>query len=102
MLRRTVRGGLAGETSEVALKAGDDPLVAGRLGGPAACFGVVTELMDVGELGLDRRGEVTGGGKVRAGLADVGVPPRWLATRQSRTMSNRNNEGRCRELFDTV
>jgi transposase len=62
-----------GEAVEVAFEAGDDPLVAGGLGGPASGFSVVAELADVGELGFDYRGEVGGGDVVGAGLTDVGV-----------------------------
>jgi transposase len=67
-------GGVVGvEPSEVGFEAGDDALVAGGLGGPAAGFGVVAELADVVELSGDGGGEVGGGDVVGAGLADVGV-----------------------------
>ncbi len=59
------------EPVEVALQAGDDPGVAGDLPVPAAGFGVVTQRLLVGELGLQRREELDVGGVVVALLADV-------------------------------
>ena len=50
-----------------------DAGVAGGFSVPAAGFGVGLQVLDVGELVLDRVAESGAGGEVVAGFADVGV-----------------------------
>lgn len=57
----------------MAFEAGEYALVSVGLGGPSAAFGVVSELVDVSDLGLEGRGEIGRSDVVGAGLADVGV-----------------------------
>lgn len=54
-------------------EAGDDAGVAGHLGVPAACLGVVAQGEHVVELGLELGEELGGGDEVVSLLADVGV-----------------------------
>jgi len=61
------------QTPEVALDAGDDAGVAGDFGVPASRLGVVSERLDVDELGLELGQELGGGDEVVALLADVGI-----------------------------
>jgi hypothetical protein len=65
--------GLLREAAQVALDVGDDPGVAGHLGVPAACLGVVAERPHVGQLALECGQELGGSDEVVALLADVGV-----------------------------
>ena len=55
------------------IDAGDDAVVTGNLGSPAAGLGVITKRVDVGELGFERGLELRGGDLVVALFADVGV-----------------------------
>src|SRR5664280_1046290 len=61
------------DSVEVAGDAGDDAGVAGDFGVPASGLGVLAQLGDVGEVGLQGGDEFRAGGEVVALLADVGV-----------------------------
>ena len=52
--RRRCWSGFISEPSEMAVDAGDDAFVTGGLGFPSARSGVVSEVVDVGELGFER------------------------------------------------
>ena len=66
-------GWSAGEPVEVAGEGAGDAGVAGGFTVPAAGFGVGLQVLDVGELVLDRITEFGAGDEVVAGFADVGL-----------------------------